>query len=82
MCVVLEKKYSQDAEVHSNDHAKDLKWQHKESTAHWAQAVSVATLQSGTQICCNLHHVSPEKRIDPSCKLQQVPCLMKVMFDD
>ena len=61
--VVLEKKNSHDAEVHSKDHAKGLKWQQKESIA---QAVSVAPLQSGTQIRRNLHRDSPEKRIDPS----------------
>ena len=36
--VVLEKINSHDAEMHSKDHAKGLKWQKKESIA---QAVSV-----------------------------------------
>ena len=43
MSVVLEKKNSHNAKVHSKDQAKCLKWQQKESIA---QAVSVAPLQS------------------------------------
>ena len=80
--VVLEKIHSHDAEVHSKDHAKGLKWQQKESIA---QAVSVAPLQSGTQIRRNLHRDSPEKRIEPSynrclCRECRIRRLISCLF--
>ena len=47
-----EEENSCDAEMHSNDHAKGLKWQQKASIA---QAALVAPLQSGVQIRHKLH---------------------------
>ena len=69
MNVVLENKFSWDAKVHSNDHFKGLKWQHKESTPQATSSYLGGTIwQSETQIRRNLHRDSPEERIDPPYK--------------